>query len=530
MSPEEQEVKDLEVRVSNSGTLPILQKAFNNLAGSKKDSVLASSLEECLCCSLFKLESEEYTVLAELPKLLRDLGPTIVSIYFTPQDGQILWPAFLSGYDKCCMQTSTSQSVNLLFMLFHEVRKRAQLTSKLKFTDNENDKIGGHFSEADICVFLWFCWLLEHNAWFPDLHAEKNDASIDLPEINHLVRSAMAICSGSDTEELHRENSNKTSYTNVEIPAASVFSWILATIPGLSHCFPQYVQGVIRRASISVNVAVQTSPQKGEVHSSDVAGLLTSGTAWAIALTIRAPLGGECVMESIMSVSHSSILPDLIYRSSQHGKGLNRFWSQVEGYNGPSLILVSGTLTQDGSDQRFVIGAYTNQGFENRDSFYGSSGALYALKPLFRSFFPTGRDKSFVYSHQRAIGRVYEARPRPAGIAFGGTQGNERVFIDEDFARITIRHHAVDKTYQPGFLIPGQASLTTEASILDVEAWGLGGKIAEQGQAMYKRREQLFTEQRRKVDLKTFGNWEDSPEKMMMDLMANPNRIQREDR
>lgn len=125
---------------------------------------------------------------------------------------------------------------------------------------------------------------------------------------------------------------------------------------------------------------------------------------------------------------------------------------------------------------------------------------------------------------------MYEARPRSVGIAFGGTQGNERVFIDEDFARIRIRHHGVDKTYQPGFLIPGQASLTTEATILDVEAWGLGGKIAEQGQAMYKRREQLFTEQRRKVDLKTFANWEDSPEKMMMDLMGNPNRVQREDR
>lgn len=530
MTPEEQEVKDLELRVANSGTLPILQKAFNNLAGSEKNCLLASTLEECLCCRFFKLESEEYAVPAELPKLLTDLGPTIVSIYFTPQDGKVLWPAFLRGYEKCCMQTSASQYVNLLFMLCHEVRKRAQLPSKLKFTDNETDKIDGHFSENDICVFLWFCWVMEHNAWFPDLRGEKNDASsIQLPEINHLVRSAMVICSGSDREELHRENSSKTSYADVEITAASFYSWIFATIPGLSHCFPQYVQGVIQRASISLDVAVQTPPQK-EVHSSDAAGLLTSGTAWAIALAIRAPLGGELLMESLMSVSHSSILPDLIYRSSQHGKGLNRFWSQVEGYNGPSLILVSGTLTQDGSDQRFVIGAFTNQGFENRDSFYGSSGALYALKPLFRSFFPTGRDKSFVYSHQRRIGRVYEARPRSVGIAFGGTQGNERVFIDEDFARIRIRHHGVDKTYQPGFLIPGQVSLTTEATILDVEAWGLGGKIAEQGQAMYKRREQLFTEQRRKVDLKTFANWEDSPEKMMMDLMGNPNRVQREDR
>lgn len=34
----------------------------------------------------------------------------------------------------------------------------------------------------------------------------------------------------------------------------------------------------------------------------------------------------------------------------------------------------------------------------------------------------------------------------------------------------------------------------------------------------------------RQVDLKTFASWEDSPEKMMMDIMADPNRVQREDR
>lgn len=170
MSPEEQEVKDLELRVANFGTLPMLQKAFNNLAGSEKNCLLASTLEECLRCRFFKLDSEEYAVPAELPKLLTNLGPTIISVYFTPQDGQILWPAFLSGYDKCCTQTSASQSVKLLFMLFHEVRKRAQLPSKLKVTDHETDKIDGHFSENDIYVFLWFCWLMEHHAWFPDLH------------------------------------------------------------------------------------------------------------------------------------------------------------------------------------------------------------------------------------------------------------------------------------------------------------------------------------------------------------------------
>ena len=32
------------------------------------------------------------------------------------------------------------------------------------------------------------------------------------------------------------------------------------------------------------------------------------------------------------------------------------------------------------------------------------------------------------------------------------------------------------------------------------------------------------------IDLKTFTNWEDSPEKMMMDMMGNPNAPAREER
>ena len=31
------------------------------------------------------------------------------------------------------------------------------------------------------------------------------------------------------------------------------------------------------------------------------------------------------------------------------------------------------------------------------------------------------------------------------------------------------------------------------------------------------------------LDLKTFANWDDSPEKMMIHMMADPNRVQRED-
>lgn len=44
-----------------------------------------------------------------------------------------------------------------------------------------------------------------------------------------------------------------------------------------------------------------------------------------------------------------------------------------------------------------------------------------------------------------------------------------------------------------------QGFLPTSASILDVEVWGLGGETAKKKQDTHKKREILFSEQRRKV-------------------------------
>lgn len=45
-----------------------------------------------------------------------------------------------------------------------------------------------------------------------------------------------------------------------------------------------------------------------------------------------------------------------------------------------------------------------------------------------------------------------------------------------------------------------QGFLPLEGSVLDVEVWGLGGKTAQEIQNSYKKREELFNEQRRKVN------------------------------
>lgn len=67
-----------------------------------------------------------------------------------------------------------------------------------------------------------------------------------------------------------------------------------------------------------------------------------------------------------------------------------------------------------------------------------------------------GREKNFVYSHKHAPGVAYRAQPKAEGIGFGGTSGKERIWLNEDFGSVTVRHHAVDKTYQAGSLAPNQ--------------------------------------------------------------------------
>lgn len=80
-------------------------------------------------------------------------------------------------------------------------------------------------------------------------------------------------------------------------------------------------------------------------------------------------------------ISWSSLVKSLFqtfYRSSLQGKGLNRFWSNVEGCNGPLVMLIA--AQEDNSNTRkWIIGVLINQGFENREMFYGNSGSLYAI-------------------------------------------------------------------------------------------------------------------------------------------------------
>ncbi|KAK9136232.1 hypothetical protein Syun_015562 [Stephania yunnanensis] len=531
------EQHELESLAASTGALPDLHKSFAKLSDPQTNSIPLSTIHDLFSVKVANLINSDDGVASSTQnsflKLLSQLGQTIVDLFFVADEGGgVNWIEFLRGYTKCCARMPVSMSIHTLCRVFAAASEKAGFLKDLGFEFYDTDcKISGNFTPGDLIILLWLCWVMSQVTKRVPLF--KVEDKLGLPDIDHIVLSAISTCVEA-RDELKMWDCSALDL-EVQLPAQNVHAWILKTVPGLADCFSQYVHARIQCGSSEddldcSSLLLECSPpmESNEAH------ILTWGRAWAISLTLRSTLSEEvlnvCVPKAENLLYREQIIPWWTW-SSLHGKGLNRFWSNIEGYSGPMLILVSGNSPEvESSIGRWVIGVLTQQGFENKDVFYGSSGELYAISPVFHVFPPSGKEKNFVYSHLHLSSRVYEPRPKPVCLSFGGTMGNERIFIDEDFAKVIVRHHAVDKTYQHGSLIPNQGFLPVEATILGVEVWGLGGEKSKRVQDMYKKREEMFTEQRRKVDLKTFASWEDSPEKMMMDMISDPNSVRREDR
>lgn len=96
----------------------------------------------------------------------------------------------------------------------------------------------------------------------------------------------------------------------------------------------------------------------------------------------------------------NSFLTDMLCflanRSSIHGRGMNRFWTCVQGYAGLILFLVSAHTTGEASTgttdgQVFTLGALIPGGLSNKESFYGASGScVFSLDPVFLPLHSTG--------------------------------------------------------------------------------------------------------------------------------------------
>ncbi|XP_027903058.1 uncharacterized protein LOC114163139 [Vigna unguiculata] len=523
-----EEQNEAESVAASTGAFPMLEKAFSKLANPETNVVSLENLQQRFNLAREGRSCSGSNVPDSLTVMLDHLGSTLVNQFFVPDKEGINWVEFVKSYNKCCSRVSSSVSLNMLLRVFVAVSESANVPTHLEFESGDTDcKINGHLFPRDVFLLLALCWALSWGS--RNLKGEGNPS---LPDLSHLVLSVITSC--GQVEGAFDVWDCDISSLEVQLPAGKFVTWVMSTVPCLPDCLRLYFDARLQMAANDgVELASPNSSSAGDISS--IAAhhyLLTQGRAWAISITNKSRVSEE--ISGAFISNGSGIDDNLIYRSSTHGRGLGRFWSHVEGYKGPLLILISASSGEpregNSVDRKWVIGALTHQAFESKDIFYGNSGWLYSIGPVFHVFPPIGKEKNFVYSHLRPTGKVYQPHPKPVGLAFGGTPGNERIFIDQDFAKVTVRHHSVDKTYRSASLFPDQGFLPVEGIISEIEVWGFGGKEAREVQNSYKKREELFTEQRRKVDLKTFANWEDSPEKMMMDMMSDPNAVRREDR
>ncbi|KMS99635.1 hypothetical protein BVRB_1g022040 [Beta vulgaris subsp. vulgaris] len=523
------EERELESQATSVGALPLLHNSFPKLADPLSNSIPLTSLQQCFSLKYTSISCEGVDLPDCFQGFLDQIAASITDTLFVPQKGGITWTEFVRGYVKGCGRMSASSLLNTLLRALALSAERAGCPMNLQFDSDEADsKTSGSISPGELGMIIWVCWIMSWNSRSSKCAMESEHANI--PDLNHLIVSAVVSCMDNDND-VDVWNTD-VCHLEAELSVGKIHTWAIRTVPNLAECFSNFINSRLKAATFEPS-GTETSVTMVVGTSSDTAWeyhLLTRGRAWAISLSQRSSISEE--MLRICFSSNTDVIEEsLLYRSYAHGKGLNRFWSNVDGYHGPLLLLLSATSGESSeSSRKWIIGALTQQGFENRDAFYGSGGCLYSIFPVFHVFSASGKEQNYLYSHLHPAARAYEPHPKPVGIAFGGTVGHERIFIDEDFAKVTIQHHAADKTYQHGSLFPDQGYLPTEASVLDVEVWGLGGKKAKEIQDSYRNREALFTEQRRKVDLKTFASWEDSPEKMMMDLMASPNAVRREER
>ncbi|KAJ8762205.1 hypothetical protein K2173_007361 [Erythroxylum novogranatense] len=528
------EVNEVESEAAYTGALTMLRSCFTKLADPQSHAIPLESLQQCFLLSHEDPVCESPSMPAYFPALLSHVGQSLVDENFVIEKGGVNWVEFLKWYVKFCGRMPASVSLHSLLKIVAAVTSKSGLPMRLEFESSYGDgdgKINGYLLPSHVLILLWMCWTMLWNSKTPKI--SKGKQILCLPDVTHLVLSAVVSCAevGSDKNLWDCDISS----LEVQLPVGKFLTWALKTVPGLTDCLKEFINARLQSVSSSEDASEPSNSSLGDTSPTNDFGnyILTRGRAWGISLSMRSSISTE-IMKPFFPDSREKADDKLLYRSSLHGRGLNRFWSSVEGYHGSLLILVaatSGEISENSTNtMKWIIAALTHEGLQNKDSFYGSSGCLYAICPVFQVFSPSGKEKNFIYSHLHPTGRVYDPHPKPVGIAFGGTIGNERIFLNEDFSRVTVRHHAVDKTYQHGSLFPSQGFLPVEASVSEVEVWGLGGDRAKEVQTSYKKREELFTEQRRKVDLKTFANWEDSPEKLMLDMTSDPNTVRREDR
>lgn len=180
--------------------------------------------------------------------LLDHLGSSVADLFFIPAKGGLSWVDLVRGYVKCCGRLPALVSLNTLLRLFAITFTRAGLPLKLEFESDDADcKISGSLRPIDVLMIFWMCWTMLWYTRTPKL--SKGKAELCLPDVNHLVLSAVMSCAGVDSD-LNVWDCN-ISDLHTQIPVGKFLTWTLTTVPNLIDCFTQFVHARLQRSVAS---------------------------------------------------------------------------------------------------------------------------------------------------------------------------------------------------------------------------------------------------------------------------------------
>ena len=175
--------------------------------------------------------------------LLDHFGSSIVDLFFVPGKGGVSWVEFVQGYNKCSGRMSSSMSLNTLLRVFSVTVTKAGLSLNLEFESDDADcKISGFLLPIDVLLFLWLCWTMSCDC--QNLKSSKTKANLCLPDVNHLVLSALT--SSAEVGSSLNVWNYDISALEVQLPVGKFLTWVLHTLPSLPDCFAQFVHARIQ--------------------------------------------------------------------------------------------------------------------------------------------------------------------------------------------------------------------------------------------------------------------------------------------
>ncbi|KAK4768425.1 hypothetical protein SAY87_003566 [Trapa incisa] len=254
ISPEQRELEGL---AASTGAVPMLQKAFANLADPQENAIPIQSLQKCfsICYKRATREPPGAFLPDSILRFLGHLGLSIVDVFFVSNEGGLSWLEFVRGYLNCCGRMTASVCLTNLLRIFEVSAKRAGLAAELGFESDGTDcKVMGYLMPSDIYALLIMCWSMLWSTRTSSFSRSEGDSIFYVPEVENLLFSVVDSCAegGGSSDFWNCDVFN----LQAKVPAGKFMTWVLATIPRLPDCFSQFVSGSLQHLMASESVSI----------------------------------------------------------------------------------------------------------------------------------------------------------------------------------------------------------------------------------------------------------------------------------